>query len=87
MENFTNSANVQNASTKFVKSLHSTKGPVGAGLPQVHLALDDILLEAQQEVADEFPYNQDVNSGDMIGFSECPPDHVPFNGLLTVCAI
>lgn len=54
---------------KFVPSVHDTKGPVGAGLPQVELAIDDIAANAQKELSSEFKYNQDVNSGDMIGFS------------------
>ena len=70
LENFTNSPHVANASSKFVSADHSTKGPVGAGLPQVSLAIDSIALQAQEELSDEFAFNQDVNSGDMIGFSE-----------------
>ena len=73
LENFTNSPHVQNANSKFVSSVHSTKGPVGAGLPQVTLAIDDIGLKAQEELSDEFAFNQDVNSGDMIGFSASAP--------------
>ncbi|RPD64064.1 alcohol oxidase [Lentinus tigrinus ALCF2SS1-7] len=72
LENFTNSPNVQNASLKFSSNLHSTSGPVGAGLPQVSLPIDQIALNAQQELSSEFPFNQDVNSGDMIGFSWTP---------------
>ena len=71
LENFTNSQNVANASSKFVSAMHSTKGPVGVGLPQVSLPIDQIALNAQQELSDEFKYNQDVNSGDMIGMSAC----------------
>ena len=52
-------------------STHGTEGPVGATLPQVELAIDDIALEAQQELSSEFKFNQDVNAGDMIGFSAC----------------
>ena len=70
LENFTNSPNVQDPLSKYNPALHSTKGPLGAGLPQVHLALDDLLLDAQEELSTEFPFNRDVNSGDMIGFSE-----------------
>ena len=70
LENFTNAATVANASSKFVSAVHSTKGPVGAGLPQVSLPIDEIGLRAQQELESEFGFNQDVNSGDMIGFSE-----------------
>ena len=69
LENFQNSPNVQNATSKFIANDHGTDGPVGAGLPQVSLAIDQIGLNAQQELSSEFKYNQDVNSGDMIGFS------------------
>ncbi|TFK86510.1 GMC oxidoreductase [Polyporus arcularius HHB13444] len=72
LENFTNSPNVQNATSKFDPSLHSTKGPLGAGLPQVSLPTDQIALNAQAELSSEFKFNRDVNSGDMIGFSWTP---------------
>ncbi|PIL30033.1 hypothetical protein GSI_07945 [Ganoderma sinense ZZ0214-1] len=72
LEDFQNSPNVQNATSKFVAGDHGTDGPVGAGLPQVSLAIDQLGLDAQQELSSEFKYNQDVNSGDMIGFSWTP---------------
>ncbi|KAM5536369.1 hypothetical protein V8D89_009967 [Ganoderma adspersum] len=72
LENFQNSPNVQNATSKFIANDHGTDGPVGAGLPQVSLAIDQVGLNAQQELSSEFKYNQDVNSGDMIGFSWTP---------------
>ena len=70
LENFTNSPNVQDPSDKYIPALHNTKGPLGVGLPQVSLPLDSLLLEAQQDLSSEFPFNHDVNSGDMIGFSK-----------------
>ncbi|KAI0716165.1 aryl-alcohol-oxidase from pleurotus Eryingii [Cerioporus squamosus] len=72
LENFTNAATVANASSKFVSTVHSTKGPVGAGLPQVTLPIDQLALDAQQELSSEFKFNQDLNSGDMIGMSWTP---------------
>ncbi|EJF64358.1 alcohol oxidase [Dichomitus squalens] len=72
LEDFTNSPQVVSASTKFVPSLHNTTGPLGAGLPEVTLATDNIGLQAQQQLSAEFAYNQDVNSGNMIGFSWTP---------------
>ena len=69
MENFTNSPNVANATSKFVSNMHGTSGPVGVGLPQVSLPIDQLALNAQQELSSEFKYNQDLNSGDMIGMS------------------
>nr|VWO96845.1 Alcohol oxidase [Ganoderma boninense] len=72
LENFQPSPNVQNATSKFSVADHGTDGPVGAGLPQVSLAIDQLGLNAQQELSSEFKYNQDVNSGDMIGFSWTP---------------
>ncbi|TBU34310.1 aryl-alcohol-oxidase from pleurotus Eryingii [Dichomitus squalens] len=72
LEAFQNSPNVQNATSKFVANIHGTNGPVGAGLPQVSLPIDQIGLNAQQELSSEFKYNQDVNSGNMIGFSWTP---------------
>ncbi|RPD56268.1 aryl-alcohol-oxidase from pleurotus Eryingii [Lentinus tigrinus ALCF2SS1-7] len=72
LENFTNSANVASANSKFVQTVHSTKGPVGVGLPQVTLPIDQLALNAQQELSSEFKYNQDLNSGDMTGMSWTP---------------
>ena len=40
------------------------------GLPQVELETDNLGLKAQSQLRWEIPYNQDVNSGDMIGFSK-----------------
>ena len=31
--------------------------------------MDQLVLDAQNELSTEFPMNQDVNSGDMIGIS------------------
>lgn len=36
-------------------------------LPEYPLATDAMVLNASQELSDEFPYNADYNSGDMIG--------------------
>lgn len=74
LENFT-VANVANASSKFNSRIHSTTGPVGATLPTVGLPTDEIGLQAQQQLAQDFPYNPDLNSGDMIGFSKHSSSH------------
>ncbi|KAI0321913.1 alcohol oxidase [Amylostereum chailletii] len=71
LENFTVSR-VENADAKYVSSIHSTSGPVGVGLPTVSLPTDQLVLNAQQELSSEFPFNKDVNSGDMIGISWTP---------------
>ncbi|KAI0730887.1 alcohol oxidase [Earliella scabrosa] len=72
LENFTNSPNVVDAALKFVPNIHGKSGPVGVGLPQVELETDNLGLKAQSQLRWEIPYNQDVNSGDMIGFSWTP---------------
>lgn len=47
-------------------------GPVHASVPAFHVSTDGRVLNATQELADEFPFNRDMNSGDPIGIGWTP---------------
>ncbi|EIM83807.1 alcohol oxidase [Stereum hirsutum FP-91666 SS1] len=54
---------------KLEPAVHGTTGLLQTSLPEYPLATDAMVLNASQELSDEFPYNADYNSGDMIGIS------------------
>lgn len=49
---------------------HRYAGPVGVSLAGYTGGTDALILNASAELSSEFPYNEDVNSGDTIGISK-----------------
>ena len=46
-------------------------GPVQVSLSGSPIPLDERVLDAAEELSDEYPYNVDMNSGDEIGLGKC----------------
>ncbi|KAI0316820.1 alcohol oxidase [Amylostereum chailletii] len=69
IENFTASADHHNTTGQYDPAIHSKTGAVGISLPGQSLLTDKLVLDAQKELASDFPFNLDYNSGNMLGIS------------------
>lgn len=52
-----------------IPSVHGTDGLVGISVQGVLTAIDDMVFNTTSELS-EFPFNEDMNSGDTIGIGE-----------------
>jgi hypothetical protein len=65
-------ADHHNTSGQFIPSVHGFHGAVDVSLPGYLTPLDERVIASTQETA-EFPFNQDMNSGDVLGIGA----HIP----------
>ncbi|KAJ3895340.1 alcohol oxidase [Lentinula edodes] len=66
LETFGPPSDGHNITDQFDPSVHGFSGPLGVSLPGYSQTLDSLVLETLNNGT--FPYNQDSNSGDEIGF-------------------
>ncbi|KAJ3864846.1 alcohol oxidase [Lentinula novae-zelandiae] len=66
LETFGPPSDGHNITGQFDPSVHGFSGPLGVSLPGYSQTLDSLVLETLNN--DTFPYNQDSNSGNEIGF-------------------
>ncbi|KAH6888359.1 hypothetical protein BKA70DRAFT_1409386 [Coprinopsis sp. MPI-PUGE-AT-0042] len=52
---------------QYTPSLHSTSGVLPKSLPGAHFPVDDRVIATTKELSKEFPYNQDMGGGDVLG--------------------
>jgi hypothetical protein len=70
-------ADHHNTSGQFTPSVHGYHGAVDVSLPGFPTPLDKRVIASTQESA-EFPFNQDMNSGDVLGIgARLPPSLYP----------
>jgi hypothetical protein len=65
-------ADHHNTSGQFTPSVHGYHGAVDVSLPGFPTPLDKRVIASTQETT-EFPFNQDMNSGDVIGIGAYIP--------------
>jgi len=65
-------ADYHNTSGQFTPSVHGYHGAVDVSLPGFPTPLDKRVIASTQETA-EFPFNQDMNSGDVLGIGAYIP--------------
>lgn len=56
---------------EFNPDFHSSDGLVAVSLPGFPQAIDDMVLQASEELGGIFEFNLDLNSGNPLGLSEC----------------
>ncbi|KAJ7590198.1 aryl-alcohol-oxidase from pleurotus Eryingii [Mycena floridula] len=66
-ENWTQPADGRPISGEFDPSAHSTTGVTPVSLPGLPTPIDDRILQVSQDLSDEFPFNEDANSGTPLG--------------------
>lgn len=64
-------ADGHNTTGQVTPSAHGN-GPLEISVPGFPLALDDIVVNSSKELGGRFPYNQDLNAGETLGFSTLP---------------
>lgn len=67
MEKFSLPADHHNTTGEYNPLLHNYNGAVGVSLPGFLLPTDSKVLDTTVQLAEEFPFNIDYNSGDTIG--------------------
>jgi hypothetical protein len=65
-------ADHHNTSGQFIPSVHGFHGAVDVSLPGFPTPLDKRVIASTRETA-EFPFNQDMNSGDVLGIGAYIP--------------
>lgn len=71
-ERWTQPADGHNITGQFDPSVHGYNGTTSVSLPGYPLDTDNLILQATSQLPDEFPYNQDINSGSPLGVGWCP---------------
>lgn len=66
-ERFTPPADGHNTTGQFLPSAHGYSGINAVTLPGYPTAIDHLVVNATQEFGDEFPFNLDMNAGDVVG--------------------
>ncbi|THH11758.1 hypothetical protein EW146_g7933 [Bondarzewia mesenterica] len=66
LEQFVPSADGHNTTGQFDRSVHGFSGPLRVSLPGYHQEIDDKVVDTTREL-DDFPFNEDMNSGFMLG--------------------
>jgi hypothetical protein len=74
-------ADHHNTSGQFTPSVHGFHGAVDVSLPGFPMPLDKRVIASTQETAD-FPFNQDMNSGDVLGIGAYIPSSASLYPLL-----
>ena len=67
MERLTPSTDDHDISGQIDISAHGTDGPLAVSLPNYPLLLDDMVMKATHELSDRYPFNKDLNAGNVIG--------------------
>ncbi|KAI0067079.1 aryl-alcohol oxidase-like protein [Artomyces pyxidatus] len=67
MEKLVPSADNLSQSGKLNPSIHGTSGPLDVSLPGFSLVTDDLVIGATADFPSQFPFNEDMNSGNTIG--------------------
>ncbi|KAI0064427.1 alcohol oxidase [Artomyces pyxidatus] len=67
MEKLVASADNLSQSGKLIPSIHGTSGPVDVSLPGFQLVTDNLVIGATADFPTQFPFNEDMNSGNTIG--------------------
>ncbi|TFK32690.1 hypothetical protein BDQ12DRAFT_638418 [Crucibulum laeve] len=57
----------RNDTGEYIPSVHGFKGPVAFSVTGNLSNIDDRVLATTQELSDQFPFNQDTNSGNLLG--------------------
>ena len=55
---------------QFDPAVHSFNGLLEVSIRGSQTAIDDMVIQTTEELKDEFPFNLDMNSGDMLGIGE-----------------
>ncbi|KAF8581448.1 GMC oxidoreductase [Ramaria rubella] len=71
-EKWTEPADHHNTTGQFDPAIHGFHGITSVSLPGFSQAIDDRVLQTTVELPNEFPYNEDVNSGYELGVSWRP---------------
>jgi len=66
-ERWTAPADNHNTSGQFIPSVHGFNGTNSVSLTGFPQAISSRIIQTTKELSDEFPYNEDMNSGDPIG--------------------
>ncbi|KAF8645738.1 hypothetical protein AX16_007606 [Volvariella volvacea WC 439] len=66
-EKLTPPADQHNTTGQFNPAVHSTSGVVGVSLPGFPQSVDNRVVQATQQMPDEFPFKLDMNSGNHLG--------------------
>ncbi|KAF9460388.1 pyranose dehydrogenase [Collybia nuda] len=61
-----------NITGQFDPSVHGYRGMTAVSLPGYSMPTDNMALQVTKELPEEFPYNQDINSGNPIGLGWAP---------------
>ncbi|EIM82202.1 alcohol oxidase [Stereum hirsutum FP-91666 SS1] len=69
LETLTPPADGRDTTGEIIPADHGTDGPVMISLTGYTEGTDSLVLNASADLSSEFPYNEDVNSGDSIGIS------------------
>lgn len=69
-ENWTQPADGRPISGEFDPSAHSTTGVTPVSLPGFPTPIDDRILQVSHDLSDEFPFNEDANSGTPLGLGK-----------------
>jgi hypothetical protein len=67
MERLTPSTDDHDISGQIDISAHGTDGPLAISLPNYPLLLDDMVMKATHELSVRYPFNKDLNTGNVIG--------------------
>lgn len=60
-------ADGHNTAGQFTPALHSTTGAVSVSLPGFATPLDERIIATTKELSAEFPFNQDMGGGSVLG--------------------
>lgn len=69
-EKFVAPADGHNTAGQFTPKNHGYKGALSVSLPGFKTPIDDRVIATTKELAAEFPFNQDMAGGDVLGIGE-----------------
>ncbi|KAI0320623.1 alcohol oxidase [Amylostereum chailletii] len=72
MEKLVPPADHHNTTGEINPAIHGKSGPLQVSLPGFPLPTDDRVIRATSDLPDEFPFNEDMNSGNTIGVGWTP---------------
>lgn len=67
LENLVPPADGHDTTGEILPSIHGTSGPLDISLPGAPLPSDSRVIQTTQELSNEFPFNEDMSSGNPLG--------------------
>lgn len=83
-ECFVPPADRHNITGQFLPSVHGYNGVNSVSLSGYPRPIDPLSIQTTKELPDEFPYNQDQNSGNPLGLGKLPSLPIPYRLMLTL---